>query len=329
MRLEMKYIDNHIEKLDDWDLLEVDEVPEKKSEIKIIPQHLAEGFDARSKEIKDRLEKEKAEQQYIRDHFYEICKLWENIVYSVDLDGFVTIEEAKAAAEARKAKEKAYAKKRESEDNVKAWGNLDTDNFHLNLINYKETRTNDDFNKIWQSLRRLNRQLAYKYLTCLPMRARIMFLAEANSNDFTEWLILPMMKAIDRWDSTKGITFGTYYNVIVRNMAKDILVKLNAKCRENLQFVSLDALEGERIMDQIAKRHYTHDDNGKMFMDAYIKLFVMKLAEKDQTLSALFGLLVSGRFTHEEIAVYLGCCKKTVQRKLKEIRHYWENYIKE
>lgn len=104
---------------------------------------------------------------------------------------------------------------------------------------------------------------------------------------------------------------------------------MNSKCRESLQFVSLDALEGEKIMDQIAKRHYTYDDNGKMLMDAYIKLFVMKLAEKDQTLSALFGLLVSGRFTHEEIAVYLGCCKKTVQRKLKEIRHYWENYIQE
>ena len=156
-----------------------------------------------------------------------------------------------------------------------------------------------------------------------------MFLAEANSKDFTEWLILPMMKAIDRWDSTKGITFGTYYNAIVRNMAKDILVKLNAKCRENLQFVSLNALEGEKIMDQIAKSHYTYDNNGKMFMDAYIKLFVMKLAEKDKFLSALFGLLVSGRFTHEEIATYLGCCKKTVQRKIKEIRLHWKNYLKE
>jgi transcriptional antiterminator len=61
-----------------------------------------------------------------------------------------------------------------------------------------------------------------------------------------------------------------------------------------------------------------------MFMDTYVLMFLKHLNKIDNRLGMLFYALVNDNLTHSEIAKYMDCSTKTVQRKLETIKQEWK-----
>lgn len=223
-------------------------------------------------------------------------------------------------------KDEAFRKSEKEKESFETWDDMEFDTFHLDLIKYKQTHSNWDFTKIWPELKRINKQLAKKYLGTLPMKARQIMLAEANSDDYSEFLTLTLLKAIEAWRPDHNVKFTTFYDRVVRNYSGNIKNRTNYKWYQNTELISLNMEGTEEMMEKIAKQHYKYDENGKMLMNANIKMFVRELNKRENGLGAVFGLLMSGRYTHNEIAHYMDCSTKTIQRKITEIRETWKAY---
>ena len=103
-----------------------------------------------------------------------------------------------------------FKKVEETKANIEAWDDLQADSFHLDLIKYKTTHSNNDFNKIWTELKKINKQMANKYIKTLPMKARQIFLSETNSKDYSEFLTELLIKAIEAWNPDKHLKFKTF-----------------------------------------------------------------------------------------------------------------------
>lgn len=222
-----------------------------------------------------------------------------------------------------------YHRNREKEKTVASWKNLNTDNFHLDLIKYKKTHTHEDFCKIWPTLQRLNQLLSWKYFQKkISMEAKVLLWGDANSNDYSEWLTEVMLKAIETWEPDRGVKFATYYDRVANNLMKDYLVQENSEYYTGVKLLSLDVLSQEKLMNEAIKNHDYYNQDHNMFVKVYFELFEDILAKKDEELTAIFKLLLE-RYTREEIAERLKCSKKTIQRKTAEIKQRWKNYTEE
>ena len=89
---------------------------------------------------------------------------WEGYI-TFGIEDVIEIEQITAEIEYKEKLEKdeAFRKEEETKANIEAWDDIQFDIFHLNLIQYKKTYSNEDFNKIWNQLKKINRQMAAKY----------------------------------------------------------------------------------------------------------------------------------------------------------------------
>ena len=209
---------------------------------------------------------------------------------------------------------------------------LNTETFHSLLIKYKETKEQYYYDAISVILERMTRRLADKYIKKgLPLRARQMFLCDSNADDYTEYLTVILMTAIDKWQpntpskdgNTLVVKFRTYYEVLVKNWAAHILEKYNSQYAQKVtEIVSIDNTYADKLLEEISK-HCIYTETDKIEFNVLLQEFMEILRNIDSQLPSLFSLLICGRYTHATIAKILGCSTKTIQRKLKIIQKKW------
>lgn len=255
--------------------------------------------------------------------------VWSNIAYDL-----IPIDKAKQLAMEEdkliKQQEIERIERIESERNLNAWEELELDTFHLDLIKYKESHSNDDFNKIYPTIKKMVRQVATKYIKKLPMKAKQIYLTECNAEDYSEFCTELMLKAIENWNPDKHVKFSTYLDRVIYNWVGGIKTMTKHKYYQETSILSLDKEIGiEELMNDLAKQHYRYDENLKMFMNTYIEMFVNHLNKIDKCLGLLFYALVTNNLTHQEIAKYMSVSTKTVQRKVQIIKNEWNAYTSE
>lgn len=274
---------------------------------------------------------------------------WDDKVYSTILNDVVTVEEEKAAIEKQKIKDEAFRiaieaaqkevelkkqKEFDSRDMVLEFNYVIKDNFHLDLIEYKKTKDQIIFEKIWPELQKIMKNASYKHIIKLPTAAKQIKYGEVQDIDYTEFLTEKLLEAIDAWQPDYNgyhIKFSVFFDKVVYNYIGNMYnLMQNEYYKQGMEFRSLDSeKETKKLLDKITKNHYQYNDNGQMFMNAYVELFLKFLRKKDKELPMLLGLLISERYTRSEIAKYLGCSTKTIQRKTEQIRKEWIKYTEE
>ena len=319
---------SNLEQFDDWDLIEAD-IKAITPKVERDEVHFKWLNEEQEKRKQEKLNREIAEAQYQRK-IKAMTKAERHAFFEAEFkrDWQPVIDQWKLEKEQADAERADYKRRKKQKENIESWRRLYTDSFHLSLIEYQKSHSQEDFAKVWPELNKITQRLAQKYLgKKLKMKPRILLLANASIQNNEEWLTEALLKAIDTWNCEKGIKFATYFSKIVDNLRKDYIVKANSRDFKDVELISVDTIYQEKIMDEIVETHYEYDKNDQMFMELYVKLFIGKLAEVDKQMAEIFRMLVLEKYTQDEVAACLQCSKKTVQRKMAEIKRSCREYF--
>lgn len=234
-------------------------------------------------------------------------------------------------------------------ENLEAWNQFNLQSFQLDLIHYQQTKDQLFFeDNIYNQLKQITYILSKFYISKIPMKARQLFLAESNSNDYSEFIHEIMWYAVNNWKpNTVGkhegsVSFKGYYEMLVKRYYISILRKFNRSYMKNISIDLVNFSDGENSMinkieleqlngldllniedefklDGLDKYYKINTSKKYVFAKHFIN-FVYVLTKPE---ASLLYMLIEGNLNNKQMAIFLKVHEKTIPNMKKRLQSKW------
>ena len=216
------------------------------------------------------------------------------------------------------------------------WEELDTRTLNQKLSDFKNTGNEADFNAAYKELKQLTNDFALMFLMNDCQSGINSDMKEYywgyTDNNYSEWLMLPMLKALNTWNPNRGNTtakFKNYFANKVKMLVKDTRASY---CRELNSIYKGKKYTDKKIaplplkLDKLENKYRYSSNDDSMMSNLVIEEFCNKNLSKRQ--NQILHLWISG-YKQNEIAEIVGVGRRKISDHQEKIRIKLKSFFAE